>query len=169
VALAFEPGEEHVLQRPPRRRDEDVMSPLLWERTVLAGLVMAGGTFALFSWELERTGSIGLAQTVALMTMVVFQMLHAGNSRSETRSLFRVSPFSNPFLLLSVIGAFIISAAALYFPPTQLVLRVEPIEADAWLRIFAVASSIVVAMEAHKAVRRRWPAGPRWRRPVPTS
>jgi Ca2+-transporting ATPase len=157
VALAFEPGERHLLGRPPRRRDEDVMSRLLWERTVLAGLVMAGGTFAMFTWELDRTGSIELAQTVALMTMVVYQMFHAGNSRSVTRSVFRMSPFSNPFLLIAVVGAFAISAVALYLPVTQLILRVEPIEIDAWLRIILVASSIIVAMEAHKALRRRWP------------
>ena len=137
------------------------MSRLSWERTVLAGLVMACGTFAMFSWELDRSGSIGLAQTVALMTMVVFQMFHAGNSRSETRSLFRISPFSNPFLLISVAGALAISVAALYIPLTQLILRVEPIELDAWLRIVAVASTILVAMELHKAVRRRWPVGAR--------
>ena len=132
------------------------MSRLLWERTVLAGLVMAGGTFAMFTWELEQTGSIELAQTVALMTMVVFQMFHAGNSRSVTRSVFRMSPFSNPFLLIAVVGAFAISAVALYLPVTQLVLRVEPIEIDAWLLSFLVASCIIVAMEIHKALRRRW-------------
>ncbi|MFO7533458.1 MAG: HAD-IC family P-type ATPase [Candidatus Limnocylindrales bacterium] len=164
VALAFEPGEGHVLQRPPRRRSEDVMSRLLWERTVLAGLVMAVGTFAMFAWELDGTGSLASAQTVALMTMVVFQMFQAFNSRSEVRSVFRMDPFSNPFLLVSIVGAFLISVVALYIPVTQLILRVEPIGLDAWLRIVAVASTLLLAMEIHKYLRNRWPVG-RSRRP----
>ena len=168
VALAFEPGEKDVLQRPPRKRSEDVMSRLLWERTAVAGLVMAVGTFAMFAWELDGTGSLGMAQTVALMTMVVFQMFQAGNSRSETRSVFRMNPFSNPFLLASVIGAFAISVAALYIPVTQVILRIEPIGLDAWVRIVVVASTLLVAMEIHKFLRRRWPVGVS-RRPMTAS
>jgi calcium-translocating P-type ATPase len=168
VALAFEPGEKHVLERPPRRRSEDVMSRLLWERTVLAGLVMAAGTFLMFAWELDGTGSLALAQTVALMTMVVFQMFQAFNSRSEVRSVLRMDPFSNPFLLVSIVGAFLISVAALYIPLTQIILRIEPIGLDAWLRIFAVASTLLVAMEMHKVLRNRWPVA-RSRHPRPAS
>jgi magnesium-transporting ATPase (P-type) len=89
--------------------------------------------------------------------MVVFQMFQAFNSRSEVRSVLRMDPFSNPFLLVSIVGAFLISVAALYFPPTQIILRIEPIGLDAWLRIFAVASTLLVAMEMHKVLRNRWP------------
>jgi calcium-translocating P-type ATPase len=155
VALAFEPGEPDVLQRPPRARAEGVMSALLWERTVVAGLVMAAGTLVLFGWELSRGATLGYAQTVALTTMVLFQMFHVGNCRSEHRSIFTRSPFSNPFLFLATIAALGIHVGALYFAPTQLVLRVEPLEREAWMRIVGVAASILVAMEVHKLLRSR--------------
>jgi calcium-translocating P-type ATPase len=154
VALAFEPGERGVTQRPPRARSEGVISRLLWERTAIAGLVMAAGTLALFHWELERGSSLVQAQTVALTTLVVFQMFHVGNARSERRSVFRLSPFSNPFLFAATAAAFIVHVAALYLRPTQFVLRVEPIDADAWLRILLVAATILLAVEAHKLLRR---------------
>jgi len=93
VALAFEPGKPGVLRRPPRAPQEEIISPLLWERTGVAGLIMAAGTLYLFWWELEATGDLGRAQTVALTTMVVFQMFHVGNCRSESRSVFVVNPF----------------------------------------------------------------------------
>jgi Ca2+-transporting ATPase len=153
VALAFEPGEPDVLQRPPRARAEGVMSRLLWERTVVTGLVMAAGTLALFLWELDQGASLTRAQTVALTTMVVFQMFHVGNCRSEYVSVFRRSPFSNPFLFIATAAALLIHVAALYLGPTQLVLRVEPIDLDTWVRIVAVAATIIVAIEIHKAVR----------------
>lgn len=157
VALAFEPGEKGLLRRPPRRSNEGVLSRLLWERTLVAGLVMAAGTLTLFRWELDRTDSLVLAQTVALTTMVVYMAFHVGNARSESISLFRISPFSNPFLLLATIATLCIHVGALYFPPTQFILRVEPIEPAAWLRIVVVAGTILVAMEAHKALRNRFP------------
>jgi calcium-translocating P-type ATPase len=154
VALAFEPAERGVLRRPPRRRVGGVLDRLMWERVALAGLVMGAGTLALFWWELVTTGSLVQAQTVALTTMVVFQVFQAGNSRSETDSILRRSPFSNKLLIASTAAALSIHVAALYVPATQFVLRVEPIEAAAWLRIIAVASTILVAMEAHKLLRR---------------
>ena len=155
VALAFEPGEPGVLERPPRRKAEGIVSPLLWERTVVAGLVMAAGTLALFRWELEVTGSLQRAQTVALTTMVLFQMFQVGNSRSEMQSVFAKSPFSNLFLLASTVAALTVHVAALHLAPTQYVLRVVPVtELAAWGRMVGVAATLVVAMELHKWLRR---------------
>jgi Ca2+-transporting ATPase len=165
VALAFEPGEPGVLRRRPRPPGEGILSRVMWERTLLAGVVLAAGTLAMFRWALERTGSLPRAQTVALTTMVMFQVFQAGNARSETTSVLRMRPWSNPFLFVATAAALAVHVAALYLPPTQYVLRVVPIEPATWLRILAVATSIIVAMEAHKALRRRWrgPAGGRAR------
>jgi len=153
VALAFEPGEPGVLRRAPRPRHEGVMAHLQWERTVVTGVVMATGTLVLFNWELAQTGSLVRAQTVALTTMVLFQMFHVGNCRSDHVSAFRRSPFSNPFLFIATAAALLVHVGALHFPPAQLVLRVEPIEIQAWGRIVAIAATIIVAIELHKLVR----------------
>jgi len=88
VALAFEPGDPDVLERTPRARSEGIVSRLLWERTVVAGLTMAAGTLLIFQWELAETGSLVRAQTVALTTMVLFQACipparWAGRSKSR--------------------------------------------------------------------------------------
>jgi Ca2+-transporting ATPase len=115
---------------------------------------MAAGTLALFRWELDQTGSLTSAQTVALTTMVLFQMFHVGNCRSDYVSAFKRSPFSNPFLFIATASALLIHVGALYFAPTQLVLRVEPIGIEAWARIVVVASTIILAIEIHKLVRR---------------
>jgi magnesium-transporting ATPase (P-type) len=154
VALAFEPGEPDVLERPPRPREEGIVSRLLWERTAVAGIVMAIGTLWLFHWELSDSGSLQRAQTVALTGMVLFQMFHVGNSRSEFESVFRKNPLSNPFLFVATSAALLIHIGALHFGPTQFVLRVEPLAGHEWVTIVLVASTIVAAMEAHKWIRR---------------
>ncbi len=153
VSLAFEPGDPDLLRRPPRSRKEGIVSRLLWERTVIVGVVMAVGTLALFRWELDRTGSLAEAQTIALTALVVYSMFHVGNSRSDHRSLFRLSPFSNRFLLVATGAALVLHVLALYVGPTQFVLRVVPLDAAAWLRIFLVALTIVAAVELHKLLR----------------
>jgi len=94
------------------------------------------------------------AQTVALTTMVLFQMVHVGNCRSDHVSVFKRSPFSNPFLFIATATALLIHVGALYFAPTQLVLRVEPIGIEAWGRMVFVAATIIVVIELHELVRR---------------
>ena len=153
VALAFEPGDPGIIDRPPRPRGEGVMSALLWERTLVTGLVMAAGTLTLFRWELDAGSSLSRAQAVALTTMVLYQMFHVGNSRSEHVSVFAKSPFSNPFLFAGTAAALLVHVAALYWAPTQLILRVEPLEPAVWIRIVLMASTVLAANELHKLVR----------------
>lgn len=154
VALAFEPGEKDVLRYPPRPRTEGIISPLLWERTVVAGAVMCVGTLALFRWELDQGATLEAARTVALTTMVLFQAFHLGNARVERQSAFARSPLRNPFLFYATVAALAIHIASLYLPLTQYVLRVEPLPLEAWLRMLPVAATVIIAVELHKLLVR---------------
>lgn len=61
---------------------------------------------------------------------------------------------SNPFLFWATAAALLVHVGALFFAPTRFVLRVVPLtEWSSWLRIIAVASSIIVAVELHKLLR----------------
>lgn len=159
VGLAFEPGDPDVLRRRPRPRSEGIISPLLWERTIIAGLVMAIGTLVLFLYELRTTDDLEYARTVALTTMVLFQILHVGNARSEHGSILRRSPFSNRFLFVGSAIALSLHIGALHWGPTQYVLQVEPLPLATWIEMILVASSVLVAVEVHKLLRRASPRG----------
>ncbi len=154
VALAFEPGEKGMLAQKPRPKNEGLLSRLLWERTVIAGVIMGIGTLVVFNWELDRTDSLAAAQTAALTTMVLFQVFHVGNSRSTHLSVFQKSPRSNPFLLVATVASVGVHVAALYLPPTQYILRVEPVDLKVWVLMTAVAASVIVVVELHKLLRR---------------
>jgi hypothetical protein len=39
--MAFEPGDKSIMRQKPRPRNEGIISPLLWERTVIVGLLIA--------------------------------------------------------------------------------------------------------------------------------
>ena len=158
VALAFEPGEKDVLKRKPRPLREGVISSILWERTLITGTVLALGTLLLFLIELDGDDTLDRARTVALTTMVLFQVFHVGNCRSETKSAFAKSPFINPFLLIGTLASLGIHLGALHFGPTQSVLHLEPLDLETWARMIVVASSVIAANELHKLLRRPGPA-----------
>jgi Ca2+-transporting ATPase len=157
LALAFEPGDPDVLRQRPRPRHAGILSPLLWERMIVAGLVMTAGTLLLFRMELVAGASIVRAQTVALTTMVLFQMFQVGMARSERRSAFSKSPLSNPALLIGTILATALHAGVLSLPLTHRLLHLEALDVRSWITMLSVAASIIPAMELHKLLRSRWP------------
>lgn len=106
VALAFEPGEKGILNKPPRKPGEGILSSLMIQRTFLMGIVMAAGTLYVFVSDLHSGVPLERARTAALTTMVFFQFYQALNCRSETESIFSMRPMSNPFLFYSIIAAF---------------------------------------------------------------
>lgn len=155
VALAFEPAEKGVSDRRPRKPKEGIMSSLMIQRTILMGIILAAGTLFMFISYLKSGASLEKARTIALTTMVFFQFYQAFNCRSETQSIFKMSPMSNPFLFYSMIAAFLAQLAVIYVPALQWVFRTEPIATGDWLQILMVSASVIVVVEADKFLRRR--------------
>lgn len=155
VALAFEPGEKNVIKRKPRSLKEGIMSRLMYERSVLVGFIISAGVLFNFVSALENGASLERARTIAVTTMVLFQFFQAWNSRSELRSVFTISPFSNPFLFYSMVAAFLAQIAVVYVPALQWVFRTEPLEGGEWVQIGLVAFTVVLAVEADKFIRRK--------------
>jgi Ca2+-transporting ATPase len=155
VALAFEPAELDVTKRPPRNPREGIMSKFIIQRTLLMGIILAAGTVYMFISSLNAGMPLERARTVALTTMVFFQLYQAFNCRSETRSIFSMSMMTNPFLFFSVIAAFFAQMAVIYVPSFQWIFRTVPLSLNEWTKIVAVTASIVIAIELDKAIRKK--------------
>ncbi len=93
------------------------------------------------------------ARTIAMTTMVVFQFFHAWNSRSERESVFKINPLGNPFLFYSMIVASLAQIAVIYIPALQWVFRTNELSGMEWLRIIAVAVTVIAAVEIDKLLR----------------
>jgi Ca2+-transporting ATPase len=155
VALSFEPAEKGILRRPPRPPKEGILTSLMVQRTFLMGFIMAAGTVLMFISNLNSGVSLEQARTVALTTMVFFQFYQALNCRSETLSIFKMNPMSNPFLFLSMIAAFFAHLAVLYVPTLQWVFRTVPLTRKEWISIALITVTIIIAVEIDKWIRRK--------------
>ena len=157
VALAFEPEENDVLDRPPRSPTERVLNRLMVERTVVAALVVGVLGFGAFRWMLGQGWTEAAARNHLLLLVVLFEIAHVGNARSETTSILRLSPLRSPVLLAGTTGAFLVHVAAMYLPLGQAVLGTAPLPLGTWLVLGGVALVLPVVIELHKL---SW----RWRR-----
>jgi Ca2+-transporting ATPase len=65
-----------------------------------------------------------------------------------------MSPFSNPFLFLSIVASVIVHLAAIYWAPLASIFSLTPLGLNDWAVIIPVALTVVVAVEGDKLARK---------------
>jgi magnesium-transporting ATPase (P-type) len=153
VALAFEPGEGDVLRRPPRPPREPIFNSLMIGRTLLAAAVMGGVAFGTFFRLLDAGWGLEEARNVLLLLMVLFENVHLGNCRSETRSVFRLSPLRSPVVLIGTAMAVLLHVLMMHLPIGHALLGTGPVNLVVWLRLIGLSLSVLVVIEIDKARR----------------
>jgi magnesium-transporting ATPase (P-type) len=166
VALAFEPGEEALYRRPPRPPDEGVLDRVMIERLVVVGVWLAVGTLGMFlwkwgfdfgEWEAGAEQNLTLARTAALTALILFQIVHVFNCRSEDVSLFRKNPLGNKVLFLGVLVSLGVHVAAVHMTWGQELLSLAPLDAATWLWSAGIAATAIIVNELHKWLRPKRP------------
>ncbi len=156
LALAFEPPEKKVMQRPPRNAHEPILTPHLIWRIVFVSIILMGGTFGLFLWEMDRGVSIEHARTVAVNTLVMFEIFYLFSSRYISESVFSWEGFTGNRYVLIAIGVLItFQLGFTYLPPMQSLFGTTAIGYDIWLRIVLVSSLVLFLVELEKYFVRR--------------
>ena len=125
VAPGLEPPEKSCMTQPPRRAEESFFSGgLLW-KICIRGVLIALCTLAAFTTLLSMTDSLEIARTGALCTLVMTQLIHVFECRSENGSLFSGRSGANPFLLFSVAVSAFALFAGIYLPALQSVFATK--------------------------------------------
>ncbi|MDZ7737063.1 MAG: HAD-IC family P-type ATPase [Gammaproteobacteria bacterium] len=155
VALAFEPGEGGELTHQPRSPDEPIFEKHLVQHVVVIGGAMGFMAFATYAYLTYTGSNVVDARNLTLMLMVLFGNIHALSTRSETRSLFGIRFFANPFLVLAVPFAQLVHIGAMYTPGISHVLQLNPITLTQWLILAGVALLLLLIEELHKLWLRR--------------
>lgn len=164
LPLALEAMEPDVMNRPPRKPNKPLLSSLIIFRMILVSLIMAGGTIGLFLWEYNIELSRGMAhslaiseaQTMAVTTMVLFQVFYLIDCRSLNFSVNKIGLFSNPFIYIGITTILFVQAAFVYFPFMNRWFHSSPLKAEAWGASAIVAFSILIIISVEKWIRRKY-------------
>ncbi|MDQ3829114.1 MAG: HAD-IC family P-type ATPase, partial [Candidatus Tectomicrobia bacterium] len=158
LALAAEPEEPSLMQRPPRPPQESVFARGLGVHVLWVGPLMAALVLGTQAWSLASGTSHW--QTMVFTVLCLSQLAHVLAIRSERESLFRLGLFSNKPLLGAVALTFGLQMATIYVPALNDIFRTAPLSAAELAAAIAIASVIFVAVEVEKWVRRRtWGEG----------
>jgi P-type Ca2+ transporter type 2C len=153
VSLAMEPLDDNLLVGKFDKPNKYLVDKLMAKRMMVMSLVMAVGTLLLFSSFYAE--DLAKAWTISLTVLAAFQWFNAWNCRSDTKSIFQMSPFSNKFLAGATIIVIALQFFAIYAPVMNRFLNTVPLGLMDWALIIPVAALIVVAEEIRKAFARK--------------
>ena len=158
LALGVDPADPGLMDRPPRSKDEGVITRRMWTGIFFVGAIMAAGTLFVLDASLpgglvEGGGDLRYAQTMAFSTLIMFQLFNALNARSDTASAF-AGLFSNTWLWAGIGLSLLLHVCVVYVPFLQQAFSTTALAGADWLKCALVASSVLWLREAGKAVTR---------------
>ena len=156
LALGVDPVEPGLMQRPPRRFDEKVVTRQRAFLLLIQGAFIAFCSLLAFSLVLfvEKEG-IERAHTAAFIVLACSQLFHSYNCRSISQSLFKIGILTNKKLILATSVSFILQMAVVYVPFLQKVFKTEALGLFDWVMVVVISSFPLLAMEAVKLFNKK--------------
>jgi P-type Ca2+ transporter type 2C len=153
LALAAEPSEKDVMNRPPRHPQESVFAHGLGTHILWVGLLM--GFVSLFTQAWSIKTNLAHWQTMVFTVLCLSQMGHVLAIRSERESIFSQGLFSNKPLLGAFVLTFLLQMATIYVPFLNPIFKTEPLPLNDLMITIAFSTIVFFAVEIEKFVKRR--------------
>ncbi|MDY6794853.1 MAG: calcium-translocating P-type ATPase, PMCA-type [Actinomycetota bacterium] len=152
LALGVDTPSPDVMIRPPRDPAEGILN---WRKQVMVlwqGFILSLGALAAFfiSYYVLFNNHIGKVQTVVFTTLVLSQLIHSYNSRSENLSFMELSFWDNKALLAALAISLALQLVVIFIPPLMRLFGTEYVGASGWGLILACSILPVVLIDRVK-------------------
>lgn len=156
MALAFEPTEPDTMRRPPRPRDEPILTGGLVWQIIFASTLFLAGVFGIYAYAIDRGYSLELARTMAMNTLVVMELSYLFFIRNiYGNSLTWDAVKGTKVVWMTVIGVTLPQFAITYFPPFQGVFQTAAVPFADGVLIVLVGVVLFAIIETEKQLRLR--------------
>lgn len=139
IALGFEKGDKDVMKKPPRDRNESIMTKDFLINVGIEGLVIAVTTMTAFMIGYRDNNAL-LASTMAFGTLCMGRLFHGFNCKSDKPVIFN-NLFSNKWLIGSFLTGVILMSSVLMIPVFHTALKVQTLSIAQLLIIYALAAA----------------------------
>jgi Ca2+-transporting ATPase len=151
IPLALEPKEENVMDLPPRKPKERIINRELIFSIIFVASFMAVGTLWFFAGGLNN-GNLVKAQTLAFVTIALFQVFNSLNCRSRKLSFFKLGVSTNKWLLLAIVASFTLQVLVTELSFFQIAFGTTSLSILDWGMVILVSSSVFIADEIRKLI-----------------
>ncbi|ATD54659.1 calcium-translocating P-type ATPase, SERCA-type [Clostridium chauvoei] len=132
IALGVDPADKDIMRQQPREKGESIFARGLWSKIVVRGCLI--GICTLLSFMTGRYYGMDLVtcRTLALTTLVMSQLLHVFECRSERHSIFEIKLFTNPYLVGACTISTLMVCSILYIPFLSGIFNTVPLMLNHW-------------------------------------
>lgn len=151
-SLGVEAVDKDVMNKPPRRRGDPVLTKGLIRRVLTSASLIMVGTMMVYS-RLLADGEVTRRDTTMTFTcFVLFDMFNALSCRSESKSILQgeIGLFSNTLFNWAVSLSLAGQLLVIYFPWLQEVFQTEPLSFYDLVGLVILCSSVFWVDEARK-------------------
>lgn len=155
LALGVDPGSPRVMERSPRSSGESILTPRRRVQIVVQGLLITLGALSMYlavKFNLVTVDGAAHAPTMLFTTIVLSQLLHAFNFRSETRTVFRLETLRNRWLVAAFFGSMTLQMLVIYTPALQTVFQTQALGVHDWIAVLIASSLPLIAIDLVKVV-----------------
>ena len=156
LALAFEPPERDIMQRPPRHPDEPLLGRFVIWRISFVSLIVVAGTFGLFVEARAAGYELETARTMAVNALVMFEVFYLLNVRHILAPTLNFNGlFGNRIAIAAVTAVIGLQMLLTYLPIMNTLFGTAPLDGGDWLLVVLVAATVVPLVELEKWFLRR--------------
>ncbi|XP_008444533.1 calcium-transporting ATPase 3, endoplasmic reticulum-type [Cucumis melo] len=183
TAIGFNKQDSDVMKAKPRKVNEAVVTGWLFFRYLVIGAYVGLATIAGFIWwfiysdngpkltytELMNFDTCSTRETtypcsifedrhpstVSMTVLVVVEMFNALNNLSENQSLLVIPPWSNLWLVASIVLTMILHMLIMYVQPLAVLFSVTPLSWAEWSMVLYLSFPVIIIDEVLKCFSRR--------------
>ena len=153
IALGIDPADKDIMRQAPREKNEGIFARGLWEKIIVRGCLI--GICTLLSFMVGRYYGMDLAtcRTIALCTLVMSQLLHVFECRSERHSIFEINVLSNIYLLGAVLVSITMICCILYIPFLKGIFNTVALNLGQWLLVIFFSGIIFLINSVYLLIK----------------
>lgn len=153
IALGVDPADTDIMRQVPREKNESIFARGLKEKIIVRGALIGVCTLLSFLVGMYYGFDIETCRTMALSTLVMSQLIHVFECRSERHSIFEIKLFTNMYLVGAVCISIIMLCIILYVPFFAGIFHTVPLGLRHWLYVIFFSSIIAFVNSVYLLIK----------------
>ncbi|EGS9998375.1 calcium-translocating P-type ATPase, PMCA-type [Clostridium perfringens] len=142
IALGVDPADKDIMNQQPRSKKEGIFARGLTEKILVRGCLIGICTLLTFIVGGLYGMDLNTCRTMALSTLVMSQLLHVFECRSERHSIFEIKLFTNMYLVGAVAISILMLLSIIYIPFFSGIFHTTVLGINHWLIVLFFSTII---------------------------
>lgn len=148
-SLGVEPVDHEVMKKPPRKRNERILTQQVLKRVVQSAIMIIIGTLYIFIKEMKDNEITARDTTMTFTCFVLFDMFNALACRHYLKLIFDIG-LKNSMFNFAVLGSLVGQLCAIYVPFFQTIFQTEALYFSDLVHLVLLTSTVFLADEVRK-------------------